>query len=430
MPEPVTPADENPVLKAYRVWASTCPFIARSTMVGIFVAYLASCFSPNLDKAFNSSPYWTIEHYEVYRIVTTVFCSGGIVTVVFGLMTFNRIGPNLERSLGSTGLLALMVTLTVVTNLAFILACYSLVMLGKGKARFFSSSGVWNLLIALIAVECMMTPDAPRRFFILPYDIPGRYYPLFLATVFAIMGRDFTGIFCAVGIGYAYAHGRLDSIKPSRSKLASWESGCLANFVQRPGYIINGAAMGAEAFSTPLNNPADHPSNQRNEGGGGGGFASMFGGGAGGGESGNGESGGGFGSNNVIKKGGAAGGASGRGRGGDSFAGSGQTLGGGGGGGGGGSRSSGRSQTLHDPETARMARLAALEARTSPGGRGGRGGGGRRTAERGGEGAPLLAASDHDVLTLQDMGFTATEAREALQFTNGDVEAAASYLAA
>lgn len=48
-----------------------------------------------------------------------------------------------------------------------------------------------------------------------------------------------------------------------------------------------------------------------------------------------------------------------------------------------------------------MARLAALEARTSPGGRGGRGGDGRRTAERGGEGAPLLAASDHDVLTLQ-----------------------------
>lgn len=30
----------------------------------------------------------------------------------------------------------------------------------------------------------------------------------------------------------------------------------------------------------------------------------------------------------------------------------------------------------------------------------------------------------------QDMGFTSAEAREALQFTNGDVEAAASYLAA
>lgn len=34
------------------------------------------------------------------------------------------------------------------------------------------------------------------------------------------------------------------------------------------------------------------------------------------------------------------------------------------------------------------------------------------------------------VFDLQDMGFSSTEAREALQFTNGDVEAAASYLAA
>lgn len=62
------------------------------------------------------------------------------------------------------------------------------------------------------------------------------------------------------------------------------------------GYIINGAAMGAEAFATPLNNPADHPSNRGNEGGGGGGFASMFGGGGGGGggdESGGGGGGGG-----------------------------------------------------------------------------------------------------------------------------------------
>ncbi|CAM9946854.1 unnamed protein product, partial [Hapterophycus canaliculatus] len=84
------------------------------------------------------------------------------------------------------------------------------------------------------------------------------------------------------------------------------------------------------------------------------------------------------------------------------------------------------SQTRHDPETARLARLAALEGRAATGREEGQGG-----AERArGETAPLLAASDHDIMTLQDMGFTSTEAREALQFTNGDVEAAASYLAA
>ncbi|CAM9558414.1 unnamed protein product [Ectocarpus sp. 12 AP-2014] len=418
MSEPASLADENPVAKAYRVWASTCPFTARCTMVGIVGSYLLSFFLPQLDLALSNSPFRTIESFEVYRLVTTVFCSGGLLTVIFGLMSFNTVGPNLERSLGSTGLLALMATLTAVTNLAFIALCYVLVIMGEKKYAFYSSSGVWNLLIALIAVECMATPDVPRRFFILPWDIPGKYYPLFLACLFSFMRGSWMDLFCAVGIGYAYADGRLDRLKPSRSRLASWESGCLANFVERPGYIVSGAAMGAAAFGTPLNNPADHPSNQRGEGGGaGGGFSSMFGGGGGGGESGGGAPGGGdeggFGSNNVIKRGGTAAASSG-----DSFAGSGQTLGGGGG----GTRSSGRSsQTRHDPETARLARLAALEGRTGTGG--GRGGGGEAAA-------PLLAASDHDVLTLQDMGFTAAEAREALQFTNGDVEAAASYLAA
>lgn len=43
------------------------------------------------------------------------------------------------------------------------------------------------------------------RFFILPWDIPGKYYPLFLASIFGLMRRSWLDIYCAVGIGYAYA---------------------------------------------------------------------------------------------------------------------------------------------------------------------------------------------------------------------------------
>eukprot|EP00903_Cladosiphon_okamuranus_P021424 g19693.t1 len=423
MPEPASLADENPVAKAYRVWSSTCPFVARSTMLLIVGIWFLSFIMPELQYALRSGIEFTIMHFEVYRLITTVFCSGGVMTVIFGIMSFNRIGPNLERSLGSTGLLALMTSLTVATNVAFMLLSGLLVMLGNKGAVLMSSGGIWNLIIALTAVECMATPNVPRKFFILPYDIPGKYYPVFLAFVYSIMGRSGPDLFVAMGVGYAYATGRLDRLKPSRSRLSNWESGCLANFVQRPGYILSGAAMGAAAFGIPLNNPADHPSNQRSDvGGGGGGLSSMFGGGGGGGGD-NGDGGeGGFGSNNVIKRGG--GGTTS----GSSFAGSGQTLGSGGG----SSRSSSRSQTQHDAETARRARLAALEGR-SGGGEGSGAQGGRSREGRGEEeeaAAPLLSASDHDVLTLQDMGFTAAEAREALRFTNGDVDAAASYLSA
>lgn len=59
------------------------------------------------------------------------------------------------------------------------------------------------------------------------------------------------------------------------------------------------------------------------------------------------------------------------------------------------------SQTQHDPETARRARLAALEraAGGESGAQGARGGGAGGVREE--AAAPLLAASDHDVLTLQ-----------------------------
>lgn len=54
------------------------------------------------------------------------------------------------------------------------------------------------------------------------------------------------------------------------------------------------------------------------------------------------------------------------------------------------------SQTQHDPETARLARLAALEGRGAAGGRGAQGQRGRDESA-----TPLLVANDHDVLTLQ-----------------------------
>eukprot|EP00904_Undaria_pinnatifida_P002758 jgi/Undpi1/12483/HiC_scaffold_5.g02154.m1 len=410
----------------YRVWSSTCPFTSRCTMMTIVGAFVLSLFLPNLTMALNSSLFFTIGKLEVYRVATTVFCSGSVLTVIFGLMSFNSLGPKLERSYGSTGLLALMGTLTVLTNVLFLVVCFVLFVLGEEMAYFVSSGGIWNLIISLTAIECMATPHTPRRFFILPFDIPGKYYPLFLALLFGLMRGIWRDLFCAVSVGYAYANGRLDRLKPSRSRVADWESGCLSNFIQRPGYIVNGASLGDEALIAPLNNPADHPSNQGNNGGGGGGggFSSFFGGGGGeeggaGGGAGGGGNGGesGFGSNNVIKKGGV-----GKGGKGGNFAGSGQTLGGGGGGG----RQSGRSRTQqHDPETARMARLAALESRGAGGGVGG-GANGRR---EGGAAVPLLAANDPGVLALQDMGFTEAEANEALQYTDGDVEAAATYLA-
>lgn len=63
----------------YRVWASTCPFAARSTMVGMVVSYLLSFFLPQLDLALRSSAYFTIQRFEGVPLVISpsIGCSSG-----------------------------------------------------------------------------------------------------------------------------------------------------------------------------------------------------------------------------------------------------------------------------------------------------------------------------------------------------------------
>lgn len=38
----------------------------------------------------------------VYRLVTSVFSMAGPISLIFGLMSFNQVGPRLERSLGES----------------------------------------------------------------------------------------------------------------------------------------------------------------------------------------------------------------------------------------------------------------------------------------------------------------------------------------
>ncbi|CAM9357980.1 unnamed protein product, partial [Choristocarpus tenellus] len=132
-------------------------------MVMIVVSWLASLFF-NFGGSLSNTPYYTIERFEVYRLVTSAFCSGGFLTVIFALMSFNQMGPRLEGSLGSTGMMVLMLTLDVVTNVMFLGVCGLLIAFGEASiALVQSSSGFWNILMPLIAIECMGAPEAPRR---------------------------------------------------------------------------------------------------------------------------------------------------------------------------------------------------------------------------------------------------------------------------
>ena len=298
-------------------------------------------------RAMRSAPcarrHETIGKLELYRLFLAPLFGNSFFSLIFVGMTLTSMGTRLEFSMGTARLGALMLTISLATNLVFVLMCYLMASFGSYEALFFTCQGFWVILMGLIVVECLSSPEGTRRLLFIPMPIPTKYYPLALYVLFSVFTGPRVDTLISMGIGYLYQHGYLDRAKPSAQRVSDWESGFLANFVSSQNFIVGGSAQGDSAW-LPMAAPSDRdPSSQQHAGGGGTSFSNMFQSLRGAGSP--------AASSDVPtdRSAGAAPAALGRDGGADTFTGTGHALGGG---------------SRHpNPQSARAAMLAAAEAR-------------------------------------------------------------------
>jgi hypothetical protein len=203
MSTPNEPPPPNPILTAYETFVRDTPLVTRYTITIQFVSWFASFFV-NPSFAIDNIPYFTIFKFEIYRIVLSPLVCQRILSLVFAYIGFVDHGKRLEFSIGSTAFAWLMLTLAVITNMAFLLICFTLYVL-SGDERFLHlhSSGIWTILFGLIAIECSKAPaGSKRRLFFC--DIPTLYYPLGLLAIFSVFGGFWLAFSISVIVGYAY----------------------------------------------------------------------------------------------------------------------------------------------------------------------------------------------------------------------------------
>jgi len=111
-------------------------------------------------------------------------------------------------------------------------------------------TGIWQVVFGIIAIECSRAPpQSTRRLFFFPVQV--EYYPLALFAFFCF----FTGTFdwshiLSIGIGYAYEHGHLDSIKPTSQRCKRWEERYLNGLGNIDGWVQLDQIVGSGAWST------------------------------------------------------------------------------------------------------------------------------------------------------------------------------------
>lgn len=157
-------------------------------------------------------------------------------------MSFLDSGKRIEYASGSTNFAALILTLSGIANLLHVVICFVIYAQTQNAMILESPSvGIWNLIMAVIAMECAMAdPNSKRTIFVV--EVPTKYYPLALLGFFALLsGGSFQmSYFIFVGIGYLAGYGKLDKIiklKAERRKRWEGNNGVLRKFTEKEGFV-------------------------------------------------------------------------------------------------------------------------------------------------------------------------------------------------
>lgn len=265
------PIQGNPLLRYYDIWSQTTPAVTRSSTIALVILYLFSWII-DLTDYLGNIPYFTIYYIELYRIILSPFVGNSLLSVIFILLFYPTMASRLEQSMGSGSFLAFLTTLSVVTNIIFALICLIMsVLAGNQSPMLLQCAGFWSVCFSLIVVECMKTPDAPRRMLFIPVDIPAKYFPLALYAFFMLLGGMRFDDLVAIGVGYAYAFGYLEKFRLSDSMISQQEtSGILKSLTSSSGWIGASNAMGGQAFMPLSQTDPDQ------EGGNGGNMPTIF----------------------------------------------------------------------------------------------------------------------------------------------------------
>lgn len=151
--------------------------------------------------------------------------------------------------MGSTHFAILLLGLTILSNFAFdVIVFLKATVLGDTSMlgnMAIGMGGVWNLIFAMIAVECAPAHESSMRR-VLFTSVPTRYYPLLLLGIFCLLENNIQFVLMTYGVsvavGYAVGLGKLDFLTSiSNGRRRMMENGVLRKFTRKDGWVAGPA---------------------------------------------------------------------------------------------------------------------------------------------------------------------------------------------
>ena len=149
-----TTSAPNPIVTYYNEWSERTPFVTKYSVIILVIAYIISWFFDASDW-FADIPFYTLLRFEVYRLLLNPFVGNSLLMLLLTIVMFVIMAGKFESSQGSLRFLFLMGTMSLLTNLAFIIFCF-IGLIWDDVALFWQCQGFWNVCFALITIDCVL----------------------------------------------------------------------------------------------------------------------------------------------------------------------------------------------------------------------------------------------------------------------------------
>ena len=176
-------------IKLGRIWLNI-PLFIKCYFIITIILYLLSLPLKIIPFYLINNPSYTIMHFQLWRLVTSVFITTNIFQIILAFFVWVKYASLLEISLGTIKYTLIFFMNSICIQLINIIIIFISSLINK---KIFSTelkgkrnSGLWGIVMCEMTLLCVSNPESPMKLLLLPFTVKAKIYPIILVLMFVL----------------------------------------------------------------------------------------------------------------------------------------------------------------------------------------------------------------------------------------------------
>ena len=233
--------DENifsQIYKKLKIWYESITFVVQHIVaISIILWILDLFFINNITYLFANVPFYTINNFQIWRLITSNLITSNIFSLIFALIFWVSDGKVVEKMKGSVKYLIYFLIHSTIIQLLYALIYFLFLKNNTVEKNSINSNGLWPYIICEVTINCLISPENEIFLPFIPYGIKSKFFPIIILLIFFIFGGFEISIFISVIYGFIYSFLLSKYLEISDDKIINIENKCFKYFYKYKSFI-------------------------------------------------------------------------------------------------------------------------------------------------------------------------------------------------